>query len=376
MDYQQKYLKYKNKYLNLKKQINYDRKIILLEPNLKLFKGQIGATHEINISYISGDEDMDRMDRIPTMYKSVCVNFENLIDKFSKYITAYKANTLTDICFNMYNVIGIPDNSYIQYDNQPDLIGFVGTAIARNLDITDKTDLTIVGNNHVNFWYRKGKQAFPGFRVNKIHLQVKHEYILNCVMKLLHLKDICPEYDLQWKFTPWNRESNLRPNDHALREINNGVSGTFVIYGSSDPAIMTLILNELLRLFPNYAEMGLMELNNTHTLTVGHVRLNNMISYSSTDRASLTDQLAKDIAKFSDRPTCLPSWIGDMNRLCTADSKDVINKESQLYIGMDVCDAEGKQIDYERKCNTPPRTNDQNYCYMPETLIDPRTLRR
>jgi hypothetical protein len=122
--------------------------------------------------------------------------------------------------------------------------------------------------------------------------------------------------------------------------------------------------------------MGLMDLNAPDTLTAGHVRLNHMISYASTDRDSLLKRLAANITKFPETPTVLPPWIGDMARSCSADTMAAVNKDSQLYIGMNVCDAEGKPIDYEQACNTAPRKKDQNYCYMPSTLLDPRPFRR
>jgi len=333
------------------------------------------AAFEIN--YISGKEDIDRADRFSVILKSTFIDFSNLTAKFSKYITAYKANTLADVRFNMYSLIGLPDNSYIEFYQQTRLNReVIWRTFSQRFDTFGDETLSIEPGNSIFFRYRFGAQKFPGIEENKIHLQVKHEYILHCILKLMPLKDLFPEYAFTWKFNLWNRDSNLRPNDHLLREANNGVAATFVLYGSSDPVIMIRILTELLRLFPNDAEMGVMDLNATDTLTAGHVRLNHMISYASTDRGSLIKRIEANVAKFPEAPTMLPPWIGAMAESCSADTKEAVNKESQLYIGMDVCDAEGKPIDYERMCNTAPRTKAQSYCYMPVALIDPRTIRR
>jgi hypothetical protein len=191
------------------------------------------------------------------------------------------------------------------------------------------------------------------------------------------LKDLIPEYSFEWKFAPWNRDSKLRPNDHALRKANAGVAATFVIYISSDSSINKRILTELLRIFPNDEELGLMDIKSQDTLTAGHVRLNHMISYSGTDRGDIMKAIEADIASFPRAArAALPAWIGDMASDCSVDAMAHINRDSQLYLGLDVCDTEGKPINYAAICDTGPRTEDQTYCYMPPIVLDPRTLKK
>jgi hypothetical protein len=225
----------------------------------------------------------------------------------------------------------------------------------------------------IHFYYNEGKPDFADREVNKIHLQVRHEYILHCVLKLVGLARVFPENYVKWKFYLWNRDSNLMDGDVMLREANNGVAGTIVIYGSSDHAVQSRLLTTLLGMFPNHEEMGLMDVRDRATLTVGHIRLNKMISYSGTDRGQLIDRMKANIRSFPADPTVLPPWLR-ADAVCKEGG--LRNEESQLYIGMDVCDAEGKPIDYEARCNTAPRTLDQGYCYLPETVMDPRTIRR
>ena len=330
-----------------------------------------------SVGYISGEDDLLTNDRLPSLLRTKIIDFTPLRDAFGEYITQYRANTLADIRFNFYRLIGIPDNSYIIFSQQP----MLNRELVRhtfNYRLVTPSDITLEPSHSIFFRYRSaphlGAKPFPGFDGIKIHLQVKHEYILHCILKLLPLGDLFPEYSFVWKVNPWNRDSNPRPRDYALRAANYGVAATFVIYGSSDADIMKRLLTELVRLFPNEAEMGLMALHSTDTLTAGHVRLNHMISYANSDRGALIGRIKANIAKFPDAPTVLPPWISRMAAACTVDTMANINKGSQLYIGRDVCDAEGKPIDYEAICNKSPRTLDQSYCYRSADILNPQTV--
>lgn len=322
---------------------------------------------------------MDTMERVLTLLKPVDIYWYPVRDAFTRYMDQYKAGNLPDISFNFYKVCGIPDNSYISFNDKIRL----NTSLTiwtfwdyRDIFTEDRT-LTIKPDHSIFFRYRFGTPRYPGFNKNKIHLQVKHEYILHCVLKLMLMKDLIPEYSFEWKFAPWNRDSKLRPNDHALRKANAGVAATFVIYISSDSSINKRILTELLRIFPNDEELGLMDNKSQDTLTAGHVRLNHMISYSGTDRGDIMKAIETNIANFSKATRAdLPAWVGDMTSGCSIHTKADINRESQLYLGLDACDAEGKPINYKAICDAGPRTEDQTYCYMPSIVLDPRILKK
>jgi hypothetical protein len=331
----------------------------------------------LTISFISGEHDLDTESRLTSCLQSKEINLKPLRDAFSEYITQYRANTLADLRFNFYKLIGIPDNSYIKFSLQPLLNSeLVYQVFNPSPEVFGTARLD--PSHSIFFKYRSDNRLtdkhFPGRDTNKIHLQVKHEYILHCILKILPLADLFPEYSFVWKVNPWNRDSNTRPRDYVLRAANHGVAATFVIYGSSDAEIMRRLLVELVRLFPNEAEMGLMDVRYTNTLTAGHVRLNHMISYAGSDRGLLINRIKANMAKFPDAPTVLPPWISRMAAACTTDTMADINKDSQLYIGRDVCDAEGKPIDYQEICNKPPRFINQAYCYMPAELLNPRNI--
>lgn len=328
--------------------------------------------------YISGEDDLDTMERVRTLLKPVDIYWHPVRDAFARYMDQYTAGNLSDVRFNFYKVCGIPDNSYISFDDKVRL----NTSLTvwtfwdyRNI-FTEDRSLIIKPEHSIFFRYRFGTPRYPGFNKNKLHLQVKHEYILHCLLKLMTLKDLIPEYSFEWKFSPWNRDSKLRPNDHALRKANAGVAATFVIYISSDSSINKRILMELLRIFPNDEELGLMDTSSKDTLTAGHVRLNRMISYSGTDRGDIMKAIEADMANFSKAArAALPSWIDDMASACSVGTMADINRDSQLYLGLDVCDKEGKPINYASICDAGPRTEDQTYCYMPPIVLDPRTVK-
>jgi hypothetical protein len=295
---------------------------------------------------------------------------------FDQYIDHYGKGTLADIRFNFYNLLTIPENSYISFPFQPMLNRAILYEVFNTRGILNDVfgRPTYVGISlQIHFYYNEGKPDFPGREVNKIHLQVRHEYILYCVLKLAGLAAEFRDRYIRWKFYLWNRDSNLIDGDVMLREANNGVAGTIVIYGSSDAAEQSRLLTTLLRMFPNHEDMGLMDVRDRATLTVGHVRLNKMISYSGTDRGRLIDRQKANILRFPAEPTVLPPWLR-ADAVCKEGGLG--NEESQLYIGMDVCDATGRPIDYTALCNTAPRTLDQGYCYLPETVMDPRSIGR
>jgi hypothetical protein len=241
------------------------------------------------------------------------------------------------------------------------------------------------GGQSIGFTYRDFYDEFPGKGPFKIHLQVKHEYILYCIIQLGTLCDsfsthpLLRRYSLGWKVCLFNRPSysygidDFPHHDNALKEINGGVAGTFVIYASSNAEITTILLRELLRVFHN-EEMGLMNIRSTESLTPGHIRLNSIISYANTDRNTMIATLRRNIAEFPGVPNPLPPWLATMADECTPAKKDELNAESQRYLGMDICDGAGVGINYQTMCNTPPRTPDQKYCYMSERTLNPRMM--
>lgn len=333
------------------------------------------ASTRIELQYLPGTIPTTSMNALTSGMVTKIIDLAPLKAAFDQYMDQYEKGTLADIRFNFYSQLPIPENSYISFPYQSMLNKAVFNEVFKTRGMLNRAfgDPYISIDPQIHFYYNEGRPDFAGRQVNKIHLQVKHEYILHCVLKLVGLARVFPANHLRWKFYLWNRDSNLLADDVLLREANHGVAGTIVIYGSSDTAVQSRLITELIRMFPNHEEMGLMDVRDKPTLTVGHIRLNKMISYSGTDRGQLIDRLKANIRSFPADPTVLPPWLR-ADAVCKEGGLG--NEESHLYIGMDVCDAEGRPIDYEALCNTAPRTLDQGYCYLPETVMDPRTIRR
>ena len=108
---------------------------------------------------------------------------------FDQYMDQYENGTLADIRFNFYTLLPIPENSYISFPYQPMLNRAVFNEVFKTRGILNRAfgDPYISIGPQIHFYYNEGQPDFPGREVNKIHLQVRHEYILHCVLKLVGL---------------------------------------------------------------------------------------------------------------------------------------------------------------------------------------------
>ena len=297
-----------------------------------------------------------------------------------------------DVRFNFYDFLyrarsepKIPMYSYVTPPSQVVLNRMLENLFAGDYEISTAFEIpSIIHREQLIFRYnrKKGNPMFAGYATNKIHLQVKHEYILHCMLRLTGLAGIqpgihrlFPDNEMHWKVYFWNRDSNLGPEDTELRRLNGGVAATFVIYASSDKAIMSRILHWLLERFPEHDTYGLMDLTGTDTLTAGHIRLNRMMSYASTDRADLLGKRDANAANFSKHiPYVLPKWLRTLQRSCSDPAE--ANRQSQLFIGKDICTAEAGRINYKALCDSPfvagTNPDERNFCYMNPDILNPR----
>ena len=277
--------------------------------------------------------------------------------------------------FNFYEKIGLATYSYISLQSQISLNEVV-RQVFNEPDISAKLGSPrLIAQTQIYFQYNVDKPKFVGIDQNKIHLLVKHEYILKCILRLAGptgFHTLFPNNFSTWKVSIWNRDSNLQPGDTVLREVNGGVAATIVLYGSSEDGVMVDMIKWLLELFPEHETYGLMDIRGTDTLTAGHVRINRMMSYASSDRNALLDVRDANLKAFSTTIVRgVPSWVNDLP--CD-------NVLSQLYIGKDVCNSDGSRIDFNAICNTAPTDaekldpDSRNYCYMNRATFDPRVL--
>ena len=326
------------------------------------------------------------------------ITIENLTDAVRHYIKERIRSGLrnADVEINLYDFLyrarsepKIPMYSYVGQPFQVILNRSLENLFADDHEIStafDNPDL--IHREQLIFRYnrknskKQNNPMFSGYETNKIHLQVKHEYILHCMLRLTGLAGILPgfhtifpENEIHWKVYFWNRDSNLGPEDTELRRLNGGVAATFVIYASSDKRIMSRILHWLLERFPEHDTYGLMDVTGTDTLTAGHIRLNRMISYASSDRAALLKMRNANAANFSKHvPYVLPKWLRTLQRSCSDPAE--ANRQSQLFIGKDICTAEAGRINYKALCDSPfvagANPDERNFCYMNPDILNPR----
>jgi len=296
-----------------------------------------------------------------------------------------------DVKINLYDFLyrdksepKIPMYSYMETNSQRILNRALEDLFAEHSIATAFERPSMIHGQQIIFKYnqKKGNPMFSDYATTKIHLQVKHEYILHCMLRLTGLAGILPGYhtlfpdnEMHWKVYFWNRDSNLGPEDTELRRLNGGVAATFVIYASSDNRIMSRILLWLLERFPEHDTYGLMDLTGTDTLTAGHIRLNRMISYASSDRAALLKMRNANAANFSKHVRyVLPKWLRTLQRSCSDPAE--ANRQSQLFIGKDICTAEAGRINYKALCDSPfdagAKPDERNFCYMNPDILNPR----
>jgi len=262
--------------------------------------------------------------------------------------------------------------------------------------------------NWINLTYRPEKPLFNGHAHNKIHLFVKHNYILYTVCKLAEYQENYPENSFLFKFQPFNYQSNLKVGHEGFRsiEINGGPMATVVIYATSDKALMKKLIEDIVRLFPDHDEIGLMDLEGDETLSPFNVRINKLVSYACTDRIEGLKRIEENISSlripttgyerspFEGRKpsnvwrapslkieTSRVPWFTHLQKSCGPDTHETVNKQSQLYLGIDACDSEGRPIDYTAKCNNlkysdiPDLTKGvYKFCYLPKDTLAPPAL--
>lgn len=228
-----------------------------------------------------------------------------------------------------------------------------------------------------------GKQMFnaPSTKENyKIHLTPKSDYLLYCICKLSLLYnpaygDTSPfdPYTLQTKVVLHTRTQNLLPTNDALRsdDINGGVMPGIVIYAPDDPVRTKMLLERILALFPEHAEIGHMSLTGDETLPPFNVRINRLVCYAHGDRSTKLDARIADrkAGRASARYTT-PRWLDTMLSSCSADTRDELNAKTQLFLGQDICAEDGTAIPLDEPCY-------KDMCYLTHekaAMLDPQTI--
>jgi len=344
-----------------------------------------------SVHVIFYDPEMNLNGRAATRAYGIDVDLAPIRTKFGTALQTYEENEREKrpslFEFSFFTAFGIPPYSHI------DVLGHFGVnwtpglkhSIVQsilapfNANFKNPDNMhTTQRSNYISFIYHAHLPGFVGHELHKIHLFVKHEYIAYAILKLATLPANFLANKFIYKFQLFNRTSNLRPENTELHDIrvDGGVVPTIVIYGSSDPAIMTQLLRLVMNLFPEHDRIGLMEDRGTMTLSPFNVRLNKLVSYAAGDRGRTLDAMLRNISNIDNYTEyTIPRWLLDLQRGCSADGREDVNRQSQLFLGIDACDESGAAINYTEKCKTR-RTPDMKYCYITKSpdMVDPRTF--
>jgi len=211
----------------------------------------------------------------------------------------------------------------------------------------------------------------------KIHFMVDESfalYVLIKAMMIMHNRDkrrgvvrhLAGKILFAFRDSKFGQTGQRVPLFHR-----NTVVPTVVIYTSSDSAEETKeILEELIKAFPEYNEIGLMELGDSNKIAYGNIRLNKLISYAQGDRITKLKVKEKNynttVTK-SISEKIMPPWVKNMISKCSS-SESEINKRSQAFFGVNFCD--------KTYLNLPSACNIEPLCYFSvnETCLDPNTI--
>jgi len=344
---------------------------------------------DVTVTYVPREKIFKNIRISDYIKKDATINKRH-IDAFNALITEFESSH-SRFKFSFFDSLGIPPYSLIMvrstgypYMNSDLNERLLGCFILRCPIFRIPNFRYVLKQNDTNIFciFNDNKPDFTGFLTNKIHLFVKHEYILYTVLKVASLYTHFPNNRFLFKFLPLNGPSNLRPEDEDLYKliVNGGIAPTVVIYGSSDPTIMSELLRLVLDLFPDHEELGLMDTTGTLKLSPFNIRLNNLVSYAAGDRNISSDLMLENIGKKGTNvtrtpPYTIPKWFDDMTHECTPAKMEDLNRHSQLFLGIDACNSDGSRIDYYEKCNDTI-TLDKKYCYITRDgdTLNPRTF--
>lgn len=209
----------------------------------------------------------------------------------------------------------------------------------------------------------------------KIHFMPDYKYIVYTVLKILKiLNDKFNDCKFELKFNLNNRISQgLTKTDSFMDlNINGGPSPSIVLYSSEYSDLTLQLLKVLVESFKEEEYIGTMTESNENQdfqlkVPIYNVRINNLICYAHGDRGYKLDTQLEDLKKSSKKlPYKIPIWLHNMKSECNEETKDAINKESYNYVGEPVCD-----IELNDDCIKNPN------CYLtlkPNRMVNPSDI--
>ena len=302
------------------------------------------------------------------------------INFFKNYLIKYSQDTLSPIePFNIHDILEIPPKSCVMTSDYRRISTLIREHYIENIETKPYFHFNYShvgpsmssGENNIFFVYDKtarysnqsGVQNkspdLPGASLNKIHLLPKDDYLLYVVIKLdKFMAEVVqkkyPMYHLEMKFSTQSCHSRKMDNEPLLRslEFNGGIVQTIVIYGSSDPEIMSFILKGILEVFKGQEDLlGDMDLNSPLDIPVFNIRLNPLISYAAGDRGKTLDIMIQrrkyPKITFSELFE-IPEWLIEKQKYCST-AQDEINADTRVLLGINVC-RDNERIDLPTEC--------------------------
>ncbi len=255
---------------NLFKYSNYKCRYLTIK-----YKQSGGADY---IWYINLDTPLSKITNLAD-FVNVWKNKEIFNDKISKtledIINKYKLNIIDkkeensnpdEYKFNLYETIDIPYLSYINDENYHNLIDNVFIpAFNKTFLSSSKITSKPSKSDHFVFINFENKVGEPKFLLKyrntdiekkyKIHLQIKHEYILYVILKLFNLYTCDLEFfknnNFVIKFSLNSRTSNPLKEDTVLLsdELNGGALPSIIIYSNENKDDTKILIKHILNLF-------------------------------------------------------------------------------------------------------------------------------
>ena len=363
----------------------HQKKIFQYKSRYLFIKNRQKGGGDITIYYIHPDKLMNSNDKMidytgfwdkkifnEKEFEEFKVLFETkiieVVNKFNEKLI--NITNPDDYKFNLYEIINIPNLSYI-FDTYVKY--FVENIISQALKKTYLTDSKIYTSSRANdvhtyldicnnpdekkqFMFKYSENSIRLKSLSyKIHLQVKHEYILYVVLKIYDLikksgDELFSKNTFTLKFNLNSRSTQIFKGDTFLidENMNGGSLPSIIIYSNENKDDTKEFIKKILALFtPEEIEkIGFMDLSNKLTIPPFNIRINNLIAYAMGDRSLKLDEKIRALRKkpLPDSPYRIPKWFLDkIDEL----KEDELNEYSKKYLGFEYCnDKDNVDIHY------------------------------
>lgn len=300
---------------------------------------------------------------------------DSLQSKINEFCTDGGAKGPDAYVWNLYTALGVPNNVLIDDDSVSILTQYLVEQNPLDVSCVNKqcwhvktpymflSDLRSFTPLRHELHMREDRTIAPREDLYKLHVSVKHEYILYTVLKLstIYLEGQRP-FQLKFQFN--SRYSNLTSLNTSAFDMkgNGGSVPPIVIYGSTGIASIRNIYKAAYNLFPERAQIGLMMQGEPWNIPPMNVRLDEMFAYTLGDRDQKLTRYEKDI-----EPVCkLPGWLLAKTGQCQHRSA-LVDAEMRTLFGRTLCD----RVDAEGAFQT--RRKDGSWdplCYLSLSASD------